>query len=175
MAKKAAQKPSSKNWYLWGIGFLLLVCIVGFWKFKKYTVPSSSSVPSNSASQTKTFRSSDVMDFTIEIPEGFEVEESMGSVVIKNLSGQIEISFIGSFYTNLDDHLSDSRNNLLKKLTDTEKMTINQLEVRKGFLGKEKNYFIYAQTRVYFLFTNAPVLYPVLDSIVNSFQYTPNE
>ena len=167
---KRKTSPNKIPWYM----YLVAATLLGGAVYVVLRPPTSSVLPTasplNQLAPT-TFRASSVMGgFTIEIPSGFQAEEKASLVSINSKNGSIKIGFVGTNYKTLTDHLSDPRNNIIKKLQNQEKLTINGLESINGFLSNEKNYFIYSNYAVYFIYTDSSQLYPDLDQIAQSFQ-----
>jgi hypothetical protein len=130
---------------------------------------------SNGTDDTKTYTTSEILEFSIDVPYNFGVSESNGSVTVITESGKIDIV---QNSTNLDDlegffeyHPDDPKS----RMEDARAVEINGLEAIAGFIQEEKIYFIYANYNVYILSTSDEVLYDDLDQIAKSFRYTPSE
>lgn len=136
---------------------------------------SSSSQPEStkSAEQTKTFQSSSVMKFTIELPINYKANEKFGSVTINTDTRQILIGQNGTNFNNLQDYIKNSRNNLDTRLTNRKNLKINGLDATFGFIGEERIYLIYAENTVYSISTKSSSLFDDLDQIAQTFRYTP--
>lgn len=130
-------------------------------------------IATNSAVQTRTFKSSNVLKFSIELPAGYNAEEKLGSVTVSNNVDSIIIGQNGTNFDNLNDYIKNSKNNLERRITNRKDININGLESVSGSIDKEKTYFIYVDNNVYLLATKNPLLYLDLDQIAKSFRYTP--
>lgn len=121
--------------------------------------------------------SSKSLDFSVELPKGFEVEEKFTTVVLKSSDGEILISRAGSNFDNIDDYLADLtvRNKL--RFREKKKLTINDLEAIRGKFTEEGReeiiFFIYVEDRVFSISTTSNPLFDDLDQIALSFHYTP--
>ena len=133
------------------------------------TTPS----PTISDQKLKTFKSSSTMDFTIQVPNNYQVNEKFGSVTISSNGGYIYIDMNGTNFNNINDYLNALHNDNKVILEKQKNMIINDLQVVSGFIGKDKNYYIYTDGIVYLLFTNSESLYANLDLIAQTFRYTP--
>lgn len=125
--------------------------------------------------QLKTFKSSSVMDFNVEVPNEFSVEEKHGSVIISNQNEKISILQNGTNFKNINDYLEFLKEKNRFRLTDEKSLQINGLSVVTGFIEDEKIYLIFSKENytVYSLSTKSKDLYSDLDQIAQSFRYTP--
>lgn len=123
--------------------------------------------------QTKIFKSSKIMKFSIVVPYTYEVVENLGSVTINTNTGKILIGRNGTNFGNLKDYIKNSHNNLETRVLDKRELMINGLESISGKIGIEKTYFIYAESFVYILSTSSSALFDDLDKISQSFRYAP--
>lgn len=136
--------------------------------------PINQSTKTNTTKQTKTFRSSNVMKLTIELPVDYQVTERLGSVTILSPKDeQIYIERNGTNFSNLQDYIKNSRNNIDIKLQNRQYLRINGLEAVSGFIDGEKIYFILAENVVYLISTKNSSLFTDLDQLAQSFRYTP--
>lgn len=134
----------------------------------------------NNPQQTKTFQSSDVMDFYIVIPEEFKVDENFTSVIIvAGSEGKILIGRSGTNFDNLNDYLDDLNTKNRSQVIDSQSSSINEYAAVKQKLVNEDlqdsnriTYFIYVDGWVYSLSTSSESLYDDLDQIAKSFKYT---
>lgn len=140
---------------------------------KTLTTQQNGKVIPNNAEQSKTFKSSSVLKFSIELPEGFKAEEKLGSVNIGSPEGQIYIDRNGTNFSNLADYLKDLEEKNRFILLDKKSLQINGLSAIAGQVGKEKSYFIYTENVVYNLTAKTEALFDDLDQIAQSFKYTP--
>lgn len=163
-------KVKSPVLLLAGVLLLILSVVIGFMNGPKLNLQKDSILQTVN---TKEFKSSGVMDFTIRIPHDYQIIEKFGSVTISGPSGEILLAQNGTNYTNLADYIDDSRNNLKSKLYNRKNLTIERLEATSGFIEQEKFIFIYAEYNVYILSAKNADLYDDLDQIAQTFQYTP--
>lgn len=152
--------------------FVIVILLVGAYIFyiNKDNYSDTSPTPSNS-SQTKTFRS-ETMEFEIEVPEGFEVEEKFTTVKLKNTKGEILIARNSTNFDSLEEYLNDSRLQSEKFVVNTY-LEINNLSSVEGFVGEQKVYFLYASNNVYSISTPNKDLYIDLGQVAQSFRYIP--
>ena len=165
---------NSKNKNLKTILVTTAVIVAGVFIFFNFGyLNNQSNISLNESQHTKTFQSSDVMDFSIIVPADYEVIEKLGSAnIIADGENNILIGRNGTNFNNLDDYIKNSRNNLEPRLLKRESMIINGLETVSGVVNNEKIYFIYAQNVVYTLSTENESLFDDLDQIAQSFRYT---
>lgn len=126
----------------------------------------------NISHQVKTFNSSNLLKFSIDLPVDYEVAERFGSVSVNSSRGTISIDRNGTNFTNLKDYVENSRNNLKETVQKKEFIKINGLESMVGVSGNQRIYFIYFNYSVYILSTSSDALYDDLDQIARSFRYT---
>lgn len=140
--------------------------------YKKF-VPTYLSSPSPASANT--FKSSNVMKFSLSIPVGYSSEEKAGSVTISSSKGEILILQNGTNFTNIDEYISNSQNSLKNRLVERKDIIINGLSGTYGFLDEEKIYLILSKDNyaVYMISTKNKELYSDLDQIAQSFRYTP--
>jgi hypothetical protein len=140
---------------------------------RKQTTRNLLPPPTITNANLKTFKSSNVMDFTIQVPRDCIITERMGSVTINSLKGSIYIDRNATNYDNLDNYILNSGNNLKDKLKNRQGVVAGDLQKAVGFVGDEKVYFIYTDNIVFSMTTRSRELYSDLDQIAQSFQYTP--
>lgn len=142
-------------------------------KLMNRQIPQNDSV--QSTPNTKTFKSSEVMKFSVELPSGFTGSEGHGSAVLSTSDGSILILQNGTDFMNLDSYILNSKNDLKTRLKETEQKNIYGLESIRGYLDNEKIYFIYSPENhtVYSISTKSKELHDKLDQIAQSFRYTP--
>ena len=151
-----------------------IVALVSFFYFK--TSPSTTldiPIPSTvSQSTLKTFKSSSVMDFTIEVPSKYTIEEKFTTVTITSQNEEISIRRSGTNSSNLDDYLSwlSKMNKLI--INNKTKISVNNLSAIHATVEGKNMYFIYIDNFVYSISTNSK-LDDDLDQIAQSFRYTP--
>lgn len=170
--KPAPRKLTQKQPVLTALFIILFLVAAGFSSlsylrnYKSFSTTSPSPVP-----KSKTYHS-DVMDFTVEVPSGFEIEEKFTIIKLTNNKGEILIAQNGTNYNTLKDYLNDPRLKEVNELSNLVFSNENETERAEGFLGEQKVYFIYSNYRVYSLSTLNRDLYTALDQIAQSFRYT---
>ena len=131
--------------------------------------------------KTKVFRSSSIMNFSIEVPTGFKVTESLGSVSILYAGdeGEILIGRSGTNFDSLTEYLNDLNAKNRTRVINSQSETINSYQAFKQTLVnddlEESNrvtYFIYVDGQVYSISTASESLYDELDQVARSFKYT---
>lgn len=150
----------------------LIICITLYNQSKSIS-KTPQPTPSTNSQQTKTFRSSSVMKFSIEIPENYQVEEKFTNVTIATPKGSIYINRTGTNFEKVEDYINDLGTKNHFTLTDKKILQINGLKTISGIIEKEKIYFIYNDYAVYTLTAKSESLYSDLDQIAQSFRYIP--
>lgn len=141
-------------------------------KLMNRQIPQNDSV--QSTPNTKTFKSSEVMKFSVDLPNEFSAVENLGRVTIKSDSQrEIYINQVGTNFENVSAYLKDLQNKNNFTLMNEKIMKINNLEAISGNKGKEKIYFIYTSYDIKTISTTSEELYDDLDQIAQSFRYTP--
>lgn len=181
MPKKPAPRKLTQKQSVWTVVFiLLLVFIIGFISFSYFRNYRSQPTPAPSLTpQTKTFHS-DVMDFTIEVPDKYQVNDLNLAVDLISTNGQISVVRNGTNFTNLDDYISDfdSKRNIKSK--NFNKSSFGGYEVLSRIITlsdndiTQKSYYIRVNSMVYIFSTNSVELFSDLDQIAQSFKYTPD-
>ncbi len=140
---------------------------------QKSTV-SQSFTPVEYREEIQTVRPQD-MNYTIEVPSSFNVEEKTPSVILSSVGNEITITRSGTNFDDIDSYISNlsEENNFV--LEAKKEDVVNGLSAISGFVGERKSYFIYADGWVYTLSTTSTDLYSDLDQIAKSFRYTPNQ
>ena len=147
------------------LGVLLLV-IIAYFSIK---IPQTQT----DTNQTKTFRSTSIMKFSIDLPNGYKAQEKLGSVTISTPNGVLYIDRNGTNFIQLEDYIKDLGVKNKFVLTNKKSLRINGLETITGIVGKEKLYFIYSNYAIYTLSAKDEVMYNALDQIAKSFRYSP--
>ncbi|QQS38733.1 hypothetical protein IPM62_05100 [Candidatus Woesebacteria bacterium] len=133
----------------------------------------------SSGKETKTFTSSNVLNFSIVVPSEYDVTESVASVDIINSNNKISIIRNSTNHANLIDYLSyhDSLRNIENTLTIEEMIDGYESAARISHytdIDKHvKSYFIFINSDVYILSTEDEEMYEDLDRIAKSFKYLP--
>ena len=126
----------------------------------------------------KTFESK-TMNFKVELPSKYNVEEKFTTVNFKVEKGEIIVSRNGTNFKSLDEYLSDLRTKNKLEVREEKKLIIDNNDVVVLFVkitgndNDTKEYFIYVDNWVYLINSREPSLYPDLDQIAQSFRYTP--
>ncbi len=159
-------------------GIAIIGMLVYFFYFlkssTKFTLTDRKAILPTPSYGLKTFKSSETMDFTVELPVEYEIEERFGSATLSFSKGKIRITHIGTNYDNLDEHIAALGELNRVSYTKEEDLIIDRFPAQKGVLENKKIYFIFAENGVYAFSTEQPELYDDLDQIVRSFRYTPN-
>lgn len=120
------------------------------------------------------FQSTSTMNFSVILPGNFIAEDRLDLIYFRTADAEITVDIHFTNYPDLASHLSDPRNDLLARVSEIEKLTINGYEAMSGILDNKKYFFIYVDHAVYFLSTTSPDLYDELDAIAQSFHYLGN-
>lgn len=156
--------------------------VVGYY-FTEYSNQQTltGTFPSNTTSSgTKEFKSSDLLDFTVDIPNGNLVTEKQSVVVISSSFGDITVYRNSTEFDNLGDYLKFVEEMNKLGVTARKSLVINGFDAQSSLIGlnnsedREKNYSIYVDSQIYVLSTSSEALYDDLDQIAQSFRYTPN-
>lgn len=145
-------------------------------KTSKILAPINTLQPSMSQSSVN-FKS-DLLEFTIQVPAGFSIDEKGNRVTLLNSD---KLILINRSSTNFEDMISyledlDSKNKVQvieqveKRINDYE-VAFRQIRYLSGVV--EKHYKIFIDQRIYTLSTTDKDLYDDLDQIAQSFEYTP--
>lgn len=147
---------------------------------KKESTPTTIVTPSpnSTVQEFKTYQSKS-MQFSIQIPTIFKIEDDMTSISLTSSTGAITITRNGTNFEDLDDYIKDF--DFKRKLvsSSTQKIIIGGLESLVRIVKfpdeeiQQKSYYMYNENNVYILSTNSQSLYPTLDQIAQSFRYTP--
>ncbi|MEN9407099.1 MAG: hypothetical protein RLZZ455_315 [Candidatus Parcubacteria bacterium] len=114
------------------------------------------------------------LNFSIDVPSDYVIEEKYSLVILKSNVGEIAISNNGTNFETIDQYLNDLGVKNHFSLTDKEDLVINSYPAAKLIIGKRVDYFIYAtEWTVYTLSTDSEALYDDLDQIARSFRYIP--
>ncbi|HCS78344.1 TPA: hypothetical protein DIV55_01225 [Patescibacteria group bacterium] len=158
------------------VGLWLILELLGYGVFNRASQNKTVDPPPLSASKTKSFTASSVMGgFTIEIPEGFEVEEKFGTVIIRNQTKQIRISQNSTNFNNLNDYVTSLEELNKINFKEESSIQINNLPIKLGYIENQKTYFILFQYTVYSLSTEDASQYSILDQIAHSFRIQNNK
>lgn len=173
--------------------FVLILLILGaaFYfilpNFKKqnYQEPVPISSPQNfdeaskSSALAKPYYSK-ALKITFKIPENAKVNEKNSYLLVVFPNGGISMTFNGTNFRNAKEYFSDlKQKNRITPLSYSEgkingyDYVMISDESSDNSSKREKTYFIYANSRIFAFSTSDEALYPVLDQIVQSFQYKP--
>lgn len=165
------------------IVFGLLVLLVSSFLFaKSKTFDSTTEVPLASIEKEDDLDkySSDLFDLSISVPEGFAVREGLNELSIYDSMGEVQLRKIGTNFSNIDGYVSNLKeknkvaflSETSGKVGDWDSLVITMQDPNnKDKILKE--YFLYIENRIYKFSTSEEMLYPVLDEIVQSFEYRP--
>ena len=159
---------------------IIVIALIGVIVYKSGLMTANLAVNESLSNQTKTFQSSDVMDFSITVPNNYEIKENFGSIIIDAREmGKIQIGRSGTNFVDLSQYLSDLHLKNNSQVVSSEKEIINSYQTYKQSLVNEDltennriAYFIYVNGFVYSLSTSSESLFGDLDQIARSFQYT---
>ena len=166
--KNSFFKKYSLAIYLLG-GLIILWIVLEFLGFGM--LKNTPAFPSPVSTTARTFTASAVMGgFTIDVPEGFEVEEKFTTVSMKKNNNEILVTFTGTDYKSLQEVISSlnrETGNITFLIIDDKSAAVETSTSRKA-------YYIYKDYALYSIFTNSPSFYPDLDQIVQSFRLPGN-
>lgn len=168
--------------------FILLILSAGA-VYSRYSLQKNrlNPAPQNQQSNSpkfKTFKSAD-LDFSVRLPDEYEIEEGTKSVDFKLKENAISVvkNFDPVGNGNLEKYLEyfDNKNGV-ESTSEKKNILINGYRAisRKEKSGEtiKKAYYIYISGTdkvVYTFTTDSETLYSDLDQIVQSFRYTPEE
>ena len=119
---------------------------------------------------------SNSLNFTINIPSNFEVNDTGITLALKNNQGEISIIRNGTQHKDLNSYLSDQDLDSSYSVTSVTKMKINGLNTiaRIESTGDKalSLYYIYVLNAVYIISSSDTELYDDLGEIAKSFKYT---
>lgn len=124
--------------------------------------------------QTKTYKSNETMDFTIEIPSDFKVDDQTINVTFSKDEGTIIITRSATEEENLSKYLANRPDRIEIYLKNKENLKIGMFDAISASYNKKHIYFIFVDGYVYSFSTDSDSLYSTLDQIAQSFRYTPN-
>jgi len=159
------------------VAALLVIAVVAWFALSNKTSISPLIQPTQvtnnvtSDSGTRTFTASEVMGgFTIDVPEGFEVEETWNTIyLIKDSENKIEIFRTGTNFSSLKEILGSNPDFKERKISNTK---INELEAGYETIVGRKIYYVYAPWTIYSISTSNENHFPLLDQIVRSFRFS---
>lgn len=170
------KKKQKLNYPLLAIVIFSLISMVYVMTKSNREQNVSYTAPSYNPTQIKQERiyKSEAMKFSITVPSEFQIEETLPTVTVKSVKGEIHIDRSGTNFETLVEHLDNlSRLNHFVILSK-QNIDINTLPAVRGIINEKRHYFIYgAPWTVYSIFTSSPPLFPDLDQIAQSFRYTP--
>lgn len=121
---------------------------------------------------------SKVLKISFKVPTNAEVSEKNSYLLITLPIGKISITFNGTNFGNIREYFNDlKKKNKITPLSYLEGDVngYNFVMISDEELGNEskmvKTYFIYSNNRIFAFSTSDEALYPVLDQIVQSFEY----
>lgn len=140
---------------------------------------SSTYKESSSVAEVKDYYSK-TLKISFQVPEDAMIEEKFTSINISLDSGTVSVDFNGTNFNNSQEHYKNLKEkNRLTPLSYQEGKIKNYdyvLTTDESIQNKEqtdKAYSIYADYGIYIFSTSDEALYPVLDQIVQSFEYKP--
>lgn len=166
---------SQKKTYWWILGIIGVIFVLGVLFFSDESLVGNNSVP-QIGSQTKIYQASEVMGrFTIEVPEGFEVEEKSPAVVLKKNSKEISIIKSSTNFSSLKNYIIDLDVKNKKEIKDGDYIQINGLDALRRTIkltsgDEQRNYYIIDNDSVYTFSTSIPMFFLDLDQIAQSFK-----
>lgn len=164
------------------IAVLILIVIVYFiTRPSNFSPPFSNNYPTPTKIQNvNQVYASKTLKFTIIFPSQFKVEERFTTASINSIEGEILLSRVATDFENIEDYLNDLSVKNRIKITNRENIKINSLDGIRGKIDYAPTtnptkyaYFVYADNWVYSLSTSSPALFDALDTIAQSFRYTP--
>lgn|SRR3990167_6813503 len=157
------------------VGLWLILELLGFGVFNRSSQNNSINPAPLFTSGTKYTASSIMGGFTIEVPEGFEVEEKPPTVILHHQEGDIVINKSNTNFTSLESYLADliAQNNLIPE--QNTRLNIDNFEASMQMLktpsgSRVKVFKIYINGNVYSLSAENNNLYVNLDQIAHSFR-----
>ncbi|MCA9371524.1 hypothetical protein KC726_01365 [Candidatus Woesebacteria bacterium] len=168
MASKGQEKYSA----ILIIILIVLGLFVVFTSFSKGGI-FSDALPNENRKQNEF--TSELLAFSIIVPQNFVTESKDIGVMIKNDKGAITIFRSGSLYNNIDDHVNGLKEKNHLQFVKSSKQIINGEEYLITESVKEdvteKSYFRMIDNAVYIFSTTSPELYDTLEEVVQSFKY----
>ena len=160
---------------------IILILATGFILrgINKQSAGNLKPTPTISNTNLKTFKSSSAMDFTVQIPQDYDIDEKLTHIDFRNKKDFIGVDRTdASGFNSLKDFLAyvDDKNKLkltptIKELKINGQPAITRMEVRGSI--RYKMYYIHADNWVYVFSTKSESLDSDLDQIAQSFKYTP--
>lgn len=173
---------------------LIALLVIGYLTSSKISLQNSAQLPIQNLTPTqayraptevkatpgyKTFKSTEKMNFTLQIPVEYSTTEKLTHLEIKKEEDSISGDRIGvGVYNSIEDYLSYfDKKSELKDITVIKKMEIDgypaivRQELRGGIYYRI--YYILVDPWIYGFSTKSESLYSDLDQIVQSFKYQP--
>ncbi len=164
---------------------ILLICIllivplitvfVGLTKISK----KISTLTQNQKVNRRERYQSKILQFSVEIPNYFHVQDESLTINFISSKGTITIIRNGTNFNTLYDYIKEFDSRRRIKIVSTEKKSINgyesifrTIEFPAGKSTQRSDY-IYINNWVYILSTSSKNLYSDLDQIAQSFKYSP--
>ena len=145
------------------------------------TTPASTITPVTSPGnqELKTFKSKNIQ-FAVQVPKNFEVQEKIAYVDLISSVGRINLSRNATNFDSIKDYLNDFDSKREVEVSNEVIINIGAYDSIKrienfniGPIDEQNLYFIYVDNWVYSISTSTQSLYPVLDQIAQSFRYIP--
>ncbi len=174
MPKNKTLLPNPRNL---AIGITLLVILVTGSYLMLTRKPTNVSKTIRNEKSTNIFETSNNLNFSIEVSDAYSIEERSVSVNLIKGNNSVRIGRSCTNFNGISEYLNDLdiKNNKTENTTD-ENISINGYQTITRQYHETTNlrkiYFIMVGGCVYNLSTTTPDLYPDLDQIAHSFQYT---
>lgn len=141
--------------------------------------PSVQPQDANTSAEMKNYQSEN-FNISIKVPNIAQIEEKSSIIYINLPNGRLSIIKNGTNYEDIKLYYADLKNkNSLNPLSYAEgkinkySYVVTTDEGAKEKSRVEKTYFLYSNNRVFSISTSDEALYPILDQIVESFEYKP--
>lgn len=169
---------------------LILGAIIYFFSpgFKKQENPEPTPNYSNQQSVAEASKSPDsIKDYYsknlkigFKVPKEANIEEKFVDIIISLKNGKIIQTRIGTNFPSAREYFADLKTKNTLSPKTYEEITINGRDAILVILNDpndrtkdQKTYFIYDHDAIYTFYSSDEALYPVLDQIVESFEYRP--
>lgn len=157
----------------------IIIVIFSLWKIvdarKTANTPTETALP---VQEMKTYQS-DLLNFSIEIPNNWTLTELGLEVDFISPDGKLEISRLGTNFSDINGYISDLISKNKTNFIEQNQIIINSLNSVVGTIRynngdpNKKIYFIYSDYQVFTISTSSPELFDDLDTVAQSFRYTP--
>lgn len=151
--------------------FVIVFSVIGYIYIQN--IPQSNKKQVSEKKSQEIYKS-EPMNFMVNIPDKFQIDQKSTTLILISKGKQIVISRSASGFENIDEYILDLAKKNSYKMINKKEFIINENSAVNFYSEDIKYYYIYVEPDwVYSLQTSSPELYDDLDKIAQSFRYTP--